>query len=474
MSIPGDLQLNGQAIPVDLSDAVSQAQLERVMVGASTLTLTVEDTSRTLLRSPLAQILQPSIPQVDTLSAASPYNPTTISITDVTTGINLLFSLCSIEKESDELTLTFEDYWINRLRYVYAPDGYYTATGTMTRADFMVAVINKALPDLNIPVAVVPDDFLSGLQLSQPAIQQIATDTGDAQWGTSDDPQEDAWSCLVRLANTAQWRCFSDGQRLVMGPDEWLIAYQPAATFVENTGGTDSIDFTWDMGQAQATATVNVNTALLTFPPGVPVILTGMGIADGTWLVSDVSRSLFLPDAQVKLVQAQPSLTEAQIQSDTASSTTSGGQTASTTAYATGTGGSVAAQTAVKYAVAQVGKPYIWGGTGPGGYDCSGLCYAAYASAGVTIPRTSEAQWFDTAFQAVDLSELQPGDLVFYNWGEDGIAGPGHVVMYVGNGNVVEAAHTGTVISVHAMYGGQVGARRPVPGPSSSSSGVLA
>lgn len=101
-------------------------------------------------------------------------------------------------------------------------------------------------------------------------------------------------------------------------------------------------------------------------------------------------------------------------------------------------GGSSAAHTAVGFAVAQVGKWYQWGGTGPDTYDCSGLQYAAYKFAGVNIPRVSEMQ---IVFgQSIPNGQEIPGDLMFPE--------PGHVVMCVGGGQCVEAAHTGTQIRV--------------------------
>jgi cell wall-associated NlpC family hydrolase len=77
------------------------------------------------------------------------------------------------------------------------------------------------------------------------------------------------------------------------------------------------------------------------------------------------------------------------------------------------------------YAEAQLGKPYMWGGTGPDAFDCSGLAMMAYRAAGITIPRTSQAQW-DWGRQVPD-SQVRPGDLVFFA-GHDGTpAAPGHV-----------------------------------------------
>src|SRR5215218_2425961 len=107
-----------------------------------------------------------------------------------------------------------------------------------------------------------------------------------------------------------------------------------------------------------------------------------------------------------------------------------------------------AAQVAVDTALAQQGKPYAWGATGPSSYDCSGLTYSAYAAAGVSIPRTSRDQ--STAGVYVDRASLQPGDLIFfYN-------PVGHVGMYIGNGLMVHSSTYGQpvgVIPVDSMYG---------------------
>ena len=99
------------------------------------------------------------------------------------------------------------------------------------------------------------------------------------------------------------------------------------------------------------------------------------------------------------------------------------------------------AATAMAFALAQVGKPYQWGATGPDAYDCSGLVYAAYASAGIHIGRTT-FQWRQDGPQ-VPLSEIQPGDLLF-SAGSDGTpSNPGHVVMYLGGGQIIQAPQPG-------------------------------
>ncbi|MFB8769293.1 C40 family peptidase [Nocardiopsis alba] len=95
-------------------------------------------------------------------------------------------------------------------------------------------------------------------------------------------------------------------------------------------------------------------------------------------------------------------------------------------------------QAVVGWALDQRGKPYIWGGTGPDGYDCSGLTMKAYESIGVTVPRVSQDQW--NFGPKIPMGEEQPGDLVFFDVTRAGEPpGPGHMGMVVGDGLMVEA-----------------------------------
>ncbi len=107
---------------------------------------------------------------------------------------------------------------------------------------------------------------------------------------------------------------------------------------------------------------------------------------------------------------------------------------------------------AIGYAVAQLGKPYIWGGTGPEGYDCSGLVMMAYRAAGIDIPRTTFQQVL-VGTPVYSLSQLKPGDLLF-TAGSDGTpTDPGHVGMYIGSALVVEAAESGEPIMITSLAG---------------------
>lgn len=119
-----------------------------------------------------------------------------------------------------------------------------------------------------------------------------------------------------------------------------------------------------------------------------------------------------------------------------------------------------AANDALQAALSKRGSEYQWGAEGPNEFDCSGLTSWAYNQAGVSLPRTSREQF--RVGRAVDRSELQPGDLVFY---DDGSGDPGaihHVGMYVGDGKMVDAPTEGQVVDVRSAEGDghYIGARR--------------
>jgi cell wall-associated NlpC family hydrolase len=125
------------------------------------------------------------------------------------------------------------------------------------------------------------------------------------------------------------------------------------------------------------------------------------------------------------------------------------------TTYTAGGVSRMQAVGAVAFARAQLGKPYVYGATGPNAYDCSGLTLAAYASVGIGLPRTSQQQWS----VGTPVSALQPGDLVFFN---PTSTGPSHVGIYIGNGQMIDAPRTGAYVRIDniAGFGTYLGARR--------------
>ena len=157
-----------------------------------------------------------------------------------------------------------------------------------------------------------------------------------------------------------------------------------------------------------------------------------------------------------KLIDTQKatlaSLTAPQRQTVQTNSIGGGGTSSATYSGTTSTQGGKA----VAFAYAQLGKPYQWGATGPGSYDCSGLAQAAWASAGVSIPRTTYAQW--AALPHISTSALEPGDLLYFD-------GVGHVAIYVGGGDIIDAPQTGMDVQKIPLAGWYqstlVGAARP-------------
>ena len=122
-----------------------------------------------------------------------------------------------------------------------------------------------------------------------------------------------------------------------------------------------------------------------------------------------------------------------------------------------------AVATAISYAEQQLGKPYLWGGTGPDAFDCSGLMMMAYRTAGINIARTSQAQWATET--RVPASQVQPGDLVFFAGADGTVTDPGHVGLVVGNGKMIEAYATGFPIRISSYANrGAIGFTEPWAG----------
>src|SRR5215471_11292203 len=123
-----------------------------------------------------------------------------------------------------------------------------------------------------------------------------------------------------------------------------------------------------------------------------------------------------------------------------------------------------AANHAVGLAREYLGTPYVWGGESTKGFDCSGLLQYVWAKQGVNIPRTTYDQW--DAGKRVPAGELRPGDAVFFHGSdarvENGRTLPGHVGMYIGDGNIIQAPHTGATVEITPLnhMSGYMGARR--------------
>lgn len=132
------------------------------------------------------------------------------------------------------------------------------------------------------------------------------------------------------------------------------------------------------------------------------------------------------------------------------------------------------AGTVLAWAEEQLGKPYKWAAAGLASFDCSGLTMDALAQAGITVPHNANMQWQQTRAHPVAENHLAPGDLVFYAGADGTRAAPGHVGIYVGDGQIIDAPYTGARVRFDPVTSivGYVGATDPyVSLPSTGSSG---
>ncbi|MER6148562.1 NlpC/P60 family protein [Streptomyces hirsutus] len=130
--------------------------------------------------------------------------------------------------------------------------------------------------------------------------------------------------------------------------------------------------------------------------------------------------------------------------SDSSGSSGSSGSTSTTPSTSADSSYAAKAEKALAFARAQIGKPYVWGATGPDSYDCSGLTQGAWKAAGVSLPRTTYDQV--EAGTTVAVSQAQPGDLVFFY---DDIT---HVGVYIGNGMMIHAPKPGTYVREESIF----------------------
>jgi cell wall-associated NlpC family hydrolase len=394
--VVGNFAINGQSFDLVVSGAIVTAQLDLSMTTASTFTLTLHDPDRVILNSGLFSE-----------KAVVNFGSTALS-----------FSLVSVNKQGTVLTVTFEAYVVAALRT--ATGAITTAAGQMTRTDFARYLVTQVQgAGFNCP----PPAWLYSQDdgYDSPTQEQISR-------GTSDAPLEDSWTCLQRLAAEVDWVCFEDLGVVYFGPENYLAAQPPVMVPVIGQGGIEDIDGEYDIGDTSAQLTITARADTWFGQIGNAVLLQDLGPLNGTWLISEIEREdVEEPELTITIVQPQPNLPEP---------ASGGAQAAVGAGFANGgaqqtQGGALAAQKALAFAEAQIGKPYISGGTGPAGYDCSGLVQTAYGQVGISIPRTTTEQWGDPSIAHVPagIANLLPGDLVYFDGGDTPF--PGHVAMVV-------------------------------------------
>ncbi|MGC8470698.1 MAG: NlpC/P60 family protein [Acidimicrobiales bacterium] len=197
--------------------------------------------------------------------------------------------------------------------------------------------------------------------------------------------------------------------------------------------------------------------------------------AIGSWFVEIDSAMTALP-AQLERAVAQGDFASVLHQAVAIldAGPRSANASASTTALSSGIGADQAGPTSsggatnggavVSEAEKFLGVPYVWGGESPSGFDCSGLVQYVYSQLGVSLPRTTYTQ-VKVGTPVASLTRARPGDLVFFAGSDGTTTEPGHVGIYLGNGKMIDAPYTGTVVQVQTVStaGAVVAIRRVLP-----------
>jgi cell wall-associated NlpC family hydrolase len=239
-------------------------------------------------------------------------------------------------------------------------------------------------------------------------------------------------------------------------------ASQPAGTSTTNLGGSDlSGTYGWPLeeGDALPAGTGSDGPTVASLPGLKTNGPTNVGTYDlrGNWPTSAVEADDLEPVAPADGSLGAGSLGTGLVY-------TSGVATAGSPASATSAG--ELGQQAVTQAQTYLGVPYLWGGTNRAqGVDCSGLVQDVYSSLGIDLPRTSQEQAL--VGQAVpSVADAQPGDLVFFAGSDGTTSSPGHVGIYIGGGQMIDAPYTGTDVRIDPV--GDPTAIRRVTGLASS------
>lgn len=189
---------------------------------------------------------------------------------------------------------------------------------------------------------------------------------------------------------------------------------------------------------ASPSVSAQTEEAALTTTAQVEALTTTVSVPDIAWTaIDELSVVAEAPEAEPQPVVEEPQ-DEAASRDNVREDITSDQSVAAYTAAANAAGGDI-----VSIASSLLGIPYVYGGSTPAGFDCSGFTQYVYAMAGISIPRTSGAQGYAGTF--VSAADAQPGDLVWHAYG--------HVGIYAGNGMVIEATTPGDVTQIQPLWG---------------------
>lgn len=329
------------------------------------------------------------------------------------------FELVAVRKENrvGRLTLVYEDAIVAKLRR--QTKRLSIPAGTLSRGGIAAKLANEA----NVDAAI------------DPGHRERVRDAVERSVGQEDTS---SWDLLGTLVDEINWRRFSDGRRLVVGSDDWLLKRDDDVTRIrENTGPFYGIAWDLDVGKRVPEAYVDADFTRMALKPGEAVTLVGEGPADGRWLVAQIERPLHSTRGTIRLTRRRHELDEPQ---------PTGVPDRGEDGFLPGLDGGADSPAAaanpsrtrmVNWALAQVGKAYVWGASGPNAFDCSGLVQEATRAGGRVLAKPSDNQWATLAStgSAVSLATAiaTRGALLHRD---------GHIAISLGNGSTVEAMGT--------------------------------
>lgn len=435
----------------NIGDALTSLSISFDIDGTSTVIAQVEDPQRALLRSALG--LERTVITIDGVS----------------------FVMAAFNKQGPQNTLTFEHAVCSRLK-----DHTETVSanaGTVSRTAFCAKLVGyEGWIKSSFPGGQSPGNAVT--ILSNGSVDPTTGGSIPLPYSTSFTELQTFWDSIGTILSTIGWRRFPLGKgTLVMVSDKWLYTQSPIAIIDEDTPGVQSIDFNWDIRKPLGSLTVICNASTWAFPVGSIVALTPkMGIAgvqsnlllrfspngklppaNGHWLVTNIARSLMSSLATITLDVPNLTLTEVQTQPPTSAAA----QVNLGSAFKNGVtpvvrdvpGGLQTGKNSTPKVAAFVrfcldhttsasGCTYVWGGTGPTGFDCSGLILAAMKSIGITgSPHNSNSMylWAKAAGYAISP------ETAIHTYGAVLIASTakdpqGHAAVSLSGGQLVNAA----------------------------------
>jgi cell wall-associated NlpC family hydrolase len=314
-----------------------------------------------------------------------------------------------------------------------------TVNRLSTQAEIATERYDQAQSQLSVAVAArgVADQQLSAIQASAAAAQQAVTDRARALYETGG--ADAATAALLSGQNPTD---AIDRYRLA----DAVMAYEGRVA----QAATDTLT------QAR---TLNTRDAAVTRQVISLQIARQTAAVKVQSLLDDQRRALANANGTVRqIMRANEAAAAAAAAADFTGAVTAAGGSINPNGPITPPNAAAAA--AIAAAHSRLGVPYVWGATGPNAFDCSGLTQWSYAHAGITLPRTAAEQWNVGPHPA--LSDLQPGDLLFWALNTSAPSTIHHVAMYIGRGLMIAAPHTGENVQIQPVYlAGFIGATRP-------------